>query len=56
MRGSRRPEAHPVVNLAEILVPKNIVPIPEWAIDSPYYWAPGTAFIKGKDDLDDLAY
>lgn len=56
MRGSRRPEPHPPINLAEILVPENLVPVPDWAIDSRYYWVPGTAFAKDPDDLDDMAY
>jgi II/X family phage/plasmid replication protein len=54
MRGSRRPEPQPLINLAEILVPENIVPIPKGAVGSKYYWAPGTAF--GDDNLDELAY
>jgi hypothetical protein len=54
MRGSRRPEPQPPINLAEILVPENIVPIPKGAVGSKYYWAPGSAF--GDDNLDELAY
>lgn len=56
MRGARRPDALPLVDLTEILRPENLVPIPEWAFGTPYYWAPGMAFSRGEDDLDDLAY
>lgn len=56
MRGSRRPEPQPPVNLAELLVPENIVPIPKGAIGSKYYWASGTAFKDDPDDLDALTY
>lgn len=44
IRGDRRPEALPIVDLTEILTRENIVPLPDWAIGSPYYWPPGAAF------------
>ena len=46
MRSHRRPEKLPVVDLAQITVPENILPIPQWAHGSPHYWAPGTAFFE----------
>jgi len=55
MRGARRPEPEPLLNLADILVPNNLVAVPDWAIGSRYYWPPGTAFAKD-GDLDDLVY
>jgi hypothetical protein len=55
LRGQRRPDALPAVNLADILVPENIVPVPSWAHGSPYYWAPGQAG-SIDDELDGLAY
>lgn len=56
MGGARRPEALPLVDLTQILRPENLVPIPDWAYGSPYYWTPGMAFLRSEDDLDDLAY
>ena len=55
IRGYRRPEPNPAINLAEILVPNNIVAIPEWAYGTPYYWAPGTGFADDSEHLDRLA-
>lgn len=52
MRGHRRPEKAPKLDLREILVPENIVPIPQWAHENPRrYWAPGTAFLDHGDEL-----
>lgn len=56
MRGNRRPELLPIVDLRKLLVPENIVPIPNWAHGSPHYWAPGTAFLDRGDGFDGLAY
>ncbi len=56
MRGARRPEKLPLLDLCEILTPANMVPIPDWAINSPYYWAPGTALGQNRDGMDDLCY
>lgn len=57
MRANRRPEPLPIADLRELLVPENIVPIPDWAYENPArYWAPGTAFLGGGDDLDAWAY
>lgn len=44
MRSSRRPEALPPIDLAKMLTSENLVPLPAWAVGSPHYWAPGTAF------------
>lgn len=57
IRGARRPEKLPLVDLREMLVPENIVPIPHWAHETPRrYWAPGTAFFDSCDKLGALAY
>lgn len=57
MHANRRPEKLPLVDLRELLVPENIVPIPHWAHDNPQrYWARGTAFLDRGDDLGRLAY
>ncbi|MDP2033940.1 MAG: phage/plasmid replication protein, II/X family [Polaromonas sp.] len=46
MRGQNRPVAKPVVQMRAVLTPNNIVPLPSWALDSPRYWVPGTAFLE----------
>ena len=47
VRGQRRPDALPPVDLRELLVPGNIVPIPNWAYENPRrYWAPGRAMAE----------
>ena len=46
MRGNRRPEKLPLLDMAKMLVQENIVPIPDWAHGGPHYWAPGTAFLE----------
>ena len=38
---ARRPERLPSVDLAELFVPENILPIPDWAFGTPRYWPPG---------------
>lgn len=48
MRGDRRPDKLPLVDMVEILTPENLVPVPEWAIGTQYYWPPGAAFAGGK--------
>lgn len=44
----RRPERLPLVDLGELLVPSNLLAIPDWAYGTPRYWAPGTSI----DQLD----
>lgn len=58
MSAHRRPEKLPLADLREILVPENIVPIPQWAYEHPdRYWAPGRALsepaLKSHSDLPD---
>lgn len=36
--GNRRPEALPAINLAEIFIPENLLPIPEWAFGTEFYF------------------
>jgi hypothetical protein len=43
MKAHRRPEKLPPLNLAELLVPENIVPVPRWGVESGRYWWPGRA-------------
>lgn len=44
IRANRRPCALPALNMREVLVKENIVPIPLWAYDMPErYWQPGRA-------------
>ena len=44
IRAIRRPDALPALNMREVLVKENIVPIPMWAYDMPErYWQPGRA-------------
>lgn len=38
--GKRRPEALPEIHLAEIFRPENVLPIPDWAFGTPYYFPP----------------
>ena len=38
---ARRPERLPCVDLAELFVSENILPIPGWAYGTPRYWPPG---------------
>jgi hypothetical protein len=38
---ARRPERLPSIDLADMLVPANILPIPGWAYGTPRYWPPG---------------
>jgi len=52
MNGERRPDKLPLVDLAEILTPGNIVPVPAWAFGTSYYWPPGAAFANEKGRLD----
>lgn len=39
--GHNRPQRLPTIDLSEILSPANLVPLPEWAVGSDRYWAPG---------------
>ena len=43
MTAHRRPEKLPPLNLTELLVPENVVPVPRWGIESGRYWWPGRA-------------
>ncbi|MFY7865514.1 phage/plasmid replication protein, II/X family [Roseateles sp.] len=43
MSAHRRPEKLPKIDLADLLVPSNIVPIPTWLPEIGRYWAPGMA-------------
>jgi hypothetical protein len=55
--GERRPEKLPLVDMRELLVRENMVPIPHWARKTPQrYWAPGTAFLERGDKPGALAY
>lgn len=38
IKSHRRPDALPVVDLSEVLTPQNIVPLPDWAVESGRYW------------------
>jgi hypothetical protein len=38
--GNRRPEALPAFNLADILVPENVLPVPDWLRDTPRFVPP----------------
>lgn len=54
IRANRRPDAVPALNMREVLVKDNIVPIPLWAYDMPRrYWQPGRALydeiLKARD-------
>jgi II/X family phage/plasmid replication protein len=40
VRGNRRPEALPKIDLASIFVPENLLPVPDWAKGTEYYFAP----------------
>lgn len=40
MTADRRPQALPQASTAEIFIRENIVPIPDWAYDSPHYSSP----------------
>lgn len=40
VRGSRRPDALPELDLPSIFVPENVLPVPDWAIRTEYYFAP----------------
>lgn len=40
VRGSRRPEALPEIDMASIFVPENVLPVPAWALGTEYYFAP----------------
>jgi hypothetical protein len=44
MRGSRRPEALPHIELDQVLTPENLVPVPAWAYGTRRYWAPGDRY------------
>jgi hypothetical protein len=39
----RRPDRLPLVDVGELLVPANLLAIPDWAYGTPRYWAPGTS-------------
>lgn len=39
--GHNRPLRLPAIDLSEILTPANVVPLPDWALESGRYWAPG---------------
>ena len=56
MRGARRPDSLPLLDLTEVLRPETLVPIPDWAYGTPHYWEPGMAFLRNEDDMDDLTY
>lgn len=40
---ARRPDPLPLVDLGELLVPGNLLTIPDWAYGTQRYWAPGTS-------------
>lgn len=40
IRGDRRPEKLPPVETSAIFVPENVLPVPEWAIGTEYYFPP----------------
>jgi hypothetical protein len=37
MSGNRRPENLPDIDLRDVFKPENLLPVPEWAIGTPYY-------------------
>ena len=39
----RRPDRLPLVDAGELLVPANLLALPDWAYGTPRYWAPGTS-------------
>lgn len=60
IRANRRPDALPALNMREVLVKENIVPIPLWAYDMPErYWQPGRALydeiLKSRDAPADIS-
>jgi len=50
MRAHRRPDKLPALHMAEVLLPSNIVPVPDYLPGLPdkRYWAPGTAMEEFK--------
>jgi len=40
VRSERRPEALPAIDTSTIFVPKNVLPVPAWALNTEYYFAP----------------
>ncbi|TWO69136.1 hypothetical protein FN976_20600 [Caenimonas sedimenti] len=46
---ARRPEKLPALDLGDLLVPANIVPIPEWAYGTARYWPPGKSLVRAED-------
>jgi len=38
--GNRRPEKLPALDLHHVFTPDNVLPVPEWAIGTPYYFPP----------------
>ncbi len=40
IKGNRRPDQLPAIDIAKVFSPENLLPIPEWAIGMPYYFAP----------------
>lgn len=54
VRAHRRPDALPALDLREVLVRDNIVPIPDWAYELPErYWQPGRSLVEdSKRSLD----
>ena len=38
--GHRRPVKLPAIDLRDVFTPENVLPVPEWAIGTPYYFPP----------------
>lgn len=49
---SRRPEALPKINLEDIFCLDNLLPIPDWAHNTPYFHLPGSARRRGSGISD----